>query len=269
MDSIIRPLDVVALRKQYLEATPFPFIAIDNFLEPEFVTQVVGAYPSYEQARSMGREFSAVNERLKVQVTDSALFPPPVARLSDAISSPDFLHVLEQITGIPKLLADVQLEGGGMHLTGAGGRLDVHVDFNYQEERELHRRLNILIYLNPVWQEDWGGNIELWNRDVSQCAHSFQPVLNRCVLFETSDISYHGVSPNRCPQGQVRKSFAAYYYTREAPEGWDGVSHSTVFKARPNEAVRGAILMPAEKASRTIGSGVRSAKQFVRQLLGR
>lgn len=269
MDSIVRPLDIPALRQQFKAAKPFPFFCVDNFLEPEFVSEVVAAYPTYETARSMGHEFSAVNEKLKVQITDSGRFPAPVKRLSDALASPDFLSALEQITGVRNLLADDRLGGGGMHLTGSSGRLDVHVDFNYVEDRQWHRRLNILVYLNPVWEESWGGEIELWDREVKNCVHSFQPVVNRCVVFETSEISYHGVSPNRCPPGQVRKSFAAYYYTKEAPAGWDGRSHSTVFKARPDEAFRGSVMMPAEKAINLFHEGVRGARRVVKQLLGK
>jgi hypothetical protein len=269
MLEILRPLDVAELRRQYQTATPFPYFAIDNFLEPDFADQVVAAYPSYDQARTMGREFAAVNEKLKVQITESSRFPGAVKRLSDALASSEFLSILEQITGIRSLLADEALAGGGMHLTGPTGRLDVHVDFNFEEEQQLHRRLNLLLYLNPVWHEDWGGEIELWDREVKNRAHAFQPILNRCLLFETSDISFHGVSPNRCPPGQVRRSFAAYYYTREAPAAWDGQKHSTVFKARPDEPFRGAVLMPMEKVGRELQGGFNRAKQMVKRVLGR
>lgn len=269
MDSILRPLDIAGLREQFRAAKPFPFFAIDDFLDADFAAEVVAAYPTYEQARQMGREFSGVNEKLKIDVSASSRFPPPVKRLSDALASAEFLEALEQITGIKSLLADAELLGGGMHLTGPTGRLDVHVDFNYVEKRQLHRRLNILVYLNPGWQESWGGAIELWDRDVKNCVHSFQPILNRCVVFETSEISFHGVSQNRCPPGQVRKSFAAYYYTKEAPEGWDGRAHSTVFRARPDEVVRSTILVPAERAARSLRGGIGSVKGFVKQLIGR
>ena len=267
MDSIIRPLDIAGLREQFRAAKPFPFFAIDDFLDATFAADVVAAYPTYEQARQMGREFSGVNERLKVDVSSSSRFPAPVKQLSDAMASTEFLGALEQITGIKSLLADANLLGGGMHLTGPSGLLDVHVDFNYDERRKLHRRLNILVYLNPGWQDSWGGAIELWDKDVKNCVQSFQPILNRCVVFETSEISFHGVSQNRCPPGQVRKSFAAYYYTKEAPEGWDGVAHSTVFRARPDEFLRGAILMPAERARRSLNGGIGRVKGLVKQLL--
>ena len=120
--------------------------------------------------------------------------------------------------------------------------MDVHVDFNFIAARELHRRLNILIYFNKDWDPSWGGNIELWDRDVKTCVHSFSPIFNRCVVFETSDISYHGVSAVKCPDGRSRKSFAAYYYTKEAPPHWTGEEHSTIFKARPGEVLKGQVL---------------------------
>lgn len=268
MDSIIRRFDVAAIREQYRSAQPFPFFCIDNFLEPTFAREVVASYPTYEQATQLGMQFTAVNERLKVQITDSTKFPAPVARLNQALASPEFLGAMEQITGIDALLPDQSLVGGGMHLTGPGGRLDVHVDFNLQDAGSLHRRLNILLYLNPVWEQSWGGNIELWDKDVKHCAHSFTPLLNRCVVFETSEISYHGVSPNKCPPGFVRKSFAAYYYTKDAPAGWDGRVHSTIFRARPDEMIRGRVLMPMERASRGLSSGIRQTKQLVKRWLG-
>ncbi|RYG95878.1 MAG: 2OG-Fe(II) oxygenase, partial [Alphaproteobacteria bacterium] len=227
MAGVLRPLDRDAIRAEYRAAKPFPFFKIENFLLPDFLARVVAAYPSYETARTMGREFTAVNERLKIQVTDREQFPDPVKQLADELNGPEFLADMEYITDIPNLLADTAFGGGGMHLSSSGGRLDVHVDFNFLDRMQTFRRLNILVYLNPEWQEDWGGRIELWDKDVTRAEHSFAPVVNRCVVFETSEMSYHGVTPLTCPPGVVRKSFAAYYYTKEAPAWYDGQNHST------------------------------------------
>jgi len=241
-------------------------MAIDEFLDPEFAREVAASYPTYAQARGRGREFSAVNEKKKVQITDAAAFPESVKKLNELLSAPSFTEDLEYITGINNLLCDPQLKGGGMHVTGPRGRLDVHVDFNYVEARKLHRRLNILVYLNEGWKDEWGGAVELWDKKVRTNAYSFKPVLNRCVVFATSDISFHGVESVTCPEGTQRISFAAYYYTKEAPAYWDGTKHSTVFKARPHERIRGRILMPFEKARNHL---VPSAKRIVKKLIGR
>jgi 2OG-Fe(II) oxygenase superfamily len=269
MLEIIRPINRDIVREQYRHALPFSFFKIDNFLESSFLASVVGSYPTYDKARGLGREFDAVNEKLKIQITDSSKFPDPVKQLADALSGQEFLKTIEYITGIPTLVADPAFNGGGMHLSSSSGRLDVHVDFNYNDESALFRRLNILLYLNPVWEEEWGGKIELWDKDVKHCHHSFSPILNRCVVFETNEISFHGVTPIKCPSGYVRKSFAAYYYTKEAPASWDGAAHSTIFRARPDEKFRGNVLMPAEELKRGIRSGVQQAKGVVKRLLGR
>ncbi len=250
---IIRPIDKDKLRAQVASAKPFPHFGIDNFLEPEFAEQARASLPSFADAHKLGKGFDAVNERNKIQITDPDKFPDPIRQLHEELASQQWMDTLSYVMGIPNLLADPELKGGGVHMTGSRGRLDVHVDFNYIEDRQLHRRLNILVYLNNEdWKEEWGGNVELWDKDVKVCHHSFSPIFNRCVVFATSEISYHGVAAVKCPEGQARKSYAAYYYTKEAPEGWDGKKHSTVFHARPDEKLKGGLLMPAEKLIRKV-----------------
>ncbi len=258
----INPIDVSALKTKVAEAAPFPHFCIDNFLQTEFAESINQCFPSNDEVRAVGHSFNAVNEKGKTQVTDSALFPKPIQELNRVLASPEWLELLSDVMGIPKLQADSELAGGGIHQTGPRGRLDVHIDFNYIADRKLHRRLNILIYFNKGWQKEWGGNIELWDENVKKCHHSFSPLFNRCVVFETNNISYHGVTQVKTPPGVTRNSFAAYYYTSEAPEGWDGKSHSTIFKARPNEKIKGSILMPVEHIKR-------NWKSIVKSLIGR
>lgn len=265
-NDVIRPLDVPRLTREFRSAEPFPFMMIDPFLEDAFAHEVADAYPSFANALERGFAFNFVNEKKKVQVTDPAKFPDAVRRLNEAISSPAFCAQLSEITGIPRLLADEQLVGGGMHIMGSHGRLDVHVDFNLLEDRQLHRRLNILVYLNPRWEAKWGGHIELWDREVKHCHHAFVPSFNRCVIFETSERSYHGVAAVQCPDDMARQSFAAYYYTREAPAAWDGKQHSTVFRARPDELLRAYVLMPAEKIQRRVQEQVARVKRGVKKI---
>ena len=260
----IKPFDRDALRDRVRNATPFPSLCIDGFLEEDFANRVLDAFPTFEQASLMGREFAALNERGKVQLTDSSKFPEPIAELNRLLASPEFRQDLSYIFDIPDLLDDPKLVGGGMHQTGPQGHLDVHVDFNFIRDRKLHRRLNILVYFNKDWKPEWGGNVELWDKKVKVCHHSFSPIFNRCVIFATSEISYHGVTAVKCPQGNTRKSFAGYYYTEQAPEGWDGTIHTTIFKARPNEVLKGKVLMPAEKMSRWVRRTLHDARKLIK-----
>jgi hypothetical protein len=263
----IRSIDRDRLREQVRRAQPFPHFCIDGFLEPAFAEEVHDAFPTFEGALEMGRQFKAVNERRKVQICDSHLFPAPIARLHEALASQDFLDLLSDVFAIPRLLADPELVGGGIHMTGPHGWLDVHTDFNFIPERALHRRLNILVYFNKDWRPEWGGALELWDEHVKVCHHTMQPAFNRCVVFATSEISNHGVTPLTCPEDRVRQSFAAYYYTAEPPEGWDGTIHSTVFKARPSEKLKGHVLMPVEHLMREARSGVQRLRSQVKKVI--
>ena len=261
--SRINPIDAVQLKQKIRAATPVPNFCIDNFLDPDFAEAVSAAYPSYGEALKVGRSFEAVNEKGKVQMTDASTFAEPIAELNRALASPEFLGLLSDVFDMPNLVPDEALIGGGIHQTGPRGHLDVHVDFNYIADRQLHRRLNILIYFNKDWKPEYGGNIELWDADVKVCHQSFSPIFNRCVVFETNNISYHGVTAVKCPEGLARKSFAAYYYTREAPPHWTGEAYSTIFKARPDEVLKGNVMMPLERVTRKMSNAIRDIKRKI------
>lgn len=252
-------VELASLAESYRTQAPFPSIRIDGFLDPAFALEVAGSFPSYEEALKMGRSFSALNEKRKVAIANPEHFPEPVQRLSALLGSADFIAELEALTGIEGLLYDEQFYGGGLHMTAASGWLDVHVDFNLLIDSGLHRRLNLLLYLNEKWDPAWGGAVEFWNADVTQCVQVHQPELNRAVIFSTSQTSFHGVTPVVCPPHVVRKSFAVYYYTREAPPNWDGKFHDTTFRARPAEHEKKK-WMPAVQLKRAIGEQFQNAR---------
>src|SRR5712664_4927930 len=264
---MLQPFDREKLRAEFAAAKPFPYVKIENFIDPEKAKAIVAAFPSFDVALAQGRTFATVNERKKVQISDRSKYEAPVAELNDLLASEEFLADLSYITVVPNLLADEELVGGGIHVTGPGGKLDVHVDFNFIEDRKLHRRLNLLLYLNPDWKDDWGGQFQLWDSQVKHCAATFSPILSRCVVFETSDISYHGVVPISPAAGSPRKSFAAYYYTREAPAHWNGESHSTIFVARPEEHFNKYLGMPVVKARETLRAGIKKIRHGIKAIV--
>lgn len=261
--------DWESVRRGVVAAEPFPFFCIDDFLSSSDAQRVASAFPSFAEAEKLGFKFSAVNERNKIQITDARVFPPALCELHEMLASREFLDILERVMGISGLRADATLAGGGIHQTGPRGHLDVHVDFNVLESHGLFRRLNILVYFNENWDPSWGGNLELWDARVQRCHHSIESLFNRCVVFETSDISFHGVSAVTCPMDKARKSFAAYYYTSEPPARWDGKSHSTIFRARPDEAFKATVSMPLESAGRKVTAYWRVTKHSLKRLLRR
>lgn len=246
---------------------PFPHLCIDDILHPEFAEEIWQAFPSYLEAKRIGKEFTAVNEKKKIQITDYNKFPAPIRELHDVLASSEFVQRVGNIFQIDHLLADGDLLGGGIHETNAGGHLDVHIDFNFIEEKQWHRRVNLLFYFNKDWKEEYGGYLDIWDKDVKKRCGYFAPQFNRVAGFATGEYSWHGVTPVRCPEGAMRKSFAVYYYTKEAPLGWDGQKHTTIFKARPDEWIKGNVAMPVESAMRGLQEGVRGLKQGVKSLI--
>lgn len=267
LDDYLVPPDAERLRNDFRAARPFPFVRIEPLLRPDFARAVMEALPSVAEAEAVGNTFRAVNEWGKTQVTDTRHFKAPVRELHEALAHPDWLATLSEITGIPNLLPDEELAGGGIHVMRTGGNLDVHVDFNLLEDRQLFRRLNILVFLNEGWKSDWGGDLELWDEKVTHCEHHFLPELNRCVIFETSERSFHGVRKIVCPPDRARRSFAAYYYTKEAPPDWAGRRHSTIFRARPDERLKRLVLMPASNLKRQVLRPFRKVARVVRGAL--
>lgn len=221
----------VTLAEQYRAATPFPHIVMDDFLPTDFLHGLLPGFPGYE-----GRTyFDRAQERLKFQ------FPPrdiPGRRLRNLVmelNSPAMIRFLEEMTGIPNLVPDPYYEGGGLHETRRGGHLGVHADFNIHGRLKLERRLNLLVYLNEDWDPDYGGNLELWDRQMTAKQVDVAPVIGRAVVFNTDLDSFHGhPDPLNCPPERSRRSIATYYYTAR-PEGVQDVKRrTTTFQVRPD-----------------------------------
>lgn len=224
-------------KKSYLESDPFPHICFKNFFVNDFLNQVKNELPDLskiEQAIQRNHK-----NALKFALRDVDCFEPFTKKLSIFLNSPDFLSFLNTLTSIERdLQPDVTFFGGGVHEIKRGGFLKIHADFNRDETNTLDRRLNLLVYLNDDWKEEYGGNLELWNADMTACKQSIVPEFNTMVIFSTTDTSFHG-HPDilKCPDNKSRKSFATYYYTDGRPKeeiDVDMVTHSTLYKKRKN-----------------------------------
>jgi Rps23 Pro-64 3,4-dihydroxylase Tpa1-like proline 4-hydroxylase len=157
--------------------------------------------------------------------------PAYITEVLNTLNSGIFTLFLEKLTGIKGLIPDPHLKGGGIHYTKRGGKLGVHRDFNFYPRLKLYRRLNIIIFLNKDWDDRWEGHLELWDKDLKNRVKKVAPKFNRVVIFETSNISYHGHPvPLNTPDDIARKSLALYYYSVDYPYQDDLEPHSTIFK---------------------------------------
>jgi hypothetical protein len=118
--------------------------------------------------------------------------------------------------------------------------------------------VNVLVYLNPGWQDDWGGQLELWRADMSELGASIQPLFNTMVVWETHAGTPHGLpSPIGGPPGTSRLALASYYYTeRAAPERTRPKMLDGTYLARPVDSRWTALPLPRDIGRRLLPAGV-------------
>lgn len=228
-------LDAIAADKaaDYQSAAPFPHIVIDDFVDPRLLDEVLA-----EVSGDGGDSWQKMDDRFQRKSANSKMrtMGPKTRALINFMNGQEVLGFLETLTGIKGLVADWQLAGGGLHALRDGGYLNVHADFNFQRHLRLDRRINLLLYLNKDWREEYGGQLELWDTSMAACQKSVVPLFNRCVIFNTTDTSYHGNPvPVAAPNGRARLSLAFYYYSNGRPAEEMSDSHFTLFKHRPGE----------------------------------
>jgi len=219
-----------SLARKYRENKPCPHILIEGFIAPATALAAAREFPAANS--DAWTQYKHTNEN-KLGMPKRELFPPTLGAITDELNSPEFVAWVSELTGIPNLVADAMLEGGGLHQSGPGGYLNVHTDFSVHHfHKNWHRRVNLILYLNPGWQEKWGGSIELWEPGMSRCVAKYPPLLNCALIFTTNERSLHGFpDPLTCPEGESRKSLAFYYYTVEE----NLVPHSTDYFGRPQD----------------------------------
>jgi len=207
-----------SLKEKYFIAEPFPHIQINNFFSDVFLNDVLDEFPDLSNFNN-SQNYKNQNE-IKFANNDYNKFSNKIKLFFDFLNSDEFLNFLQNITSIKeKLYADLELNGGGLHEIKSGGLLKVHTDFNKHPNNGLDRRVNVLIYLNKNWQENYRGYLELWDKDMKACKKKIIPSFNKIVIFSTNDFSNHGhPDPINCPDSVSRKSIALYYFSKGRPK---------------------------------------------------
>lgn len=237
-----------SLNKIYHSSVPFPFVVMENFLTPhlaELILQECRRFKDYdyegkfisdktwgqERKEFMPSAIDTYNDETKEQMKTAM---PLTWHTINYLNSNKVLNFLSKITDIPNLEGDPNFMGGGVHKISSGGFLDVHTDYDINWFIKRRRQLNLLIYLNPDWQDYYNGNLELWDRDLTNCQVQVRPLFNRAILFNTTGLAYHGHPiPLNTPEGISRYSLALYYYLDNVK---DGEQTKTVDFQRPVNA---------------------------------
>ena len=224
----------------YLKAKPFPHIVLDGFLQEKCITETLLGFENVDWA-----VYAHYNE--KKSGNRSKDFDPRLKSTIDALNSAEFIQRLENLTGITGLIADPELGSGGVHRSTRDGFLNIHADFTvHPYNKRWHRRINVLVYLNETWDENWGGSLEFWDKSMERCVQKIAPNFNRCVIFNTDYDSYHGhPDPMTCPKDVWRKSIALYYYTLAEPHVRNV---ATNYKGRPEDTLMKKAMISVDRA---------------------
>jgi hypothetical protein len=210
-------------------AKPFRYVMFENFFYPDKAETIYDSYPSITDGKWDSTTYvDQKNKFAKTKFEEGSV----LKNVFEEMNSKTLTQWLEQITGIKDILGDEELFGGGLHQSVKGAFLNVHVDYNIHPTTKYHRRMNVLVYMNKDWKEEYEGYLELWDLSggkMNQIAR-IAPAFNRCVIFETSEISFHGhPKPLNAPSGINRKSLATYYYTVDRPANEIASEHNTIY----------------------------------------
>lgn len=239
--------DAASAARRFAEATPFRHVQIDGFLDPALCEALRRDFPGFEARHALNEMGEVGGKAVRMDVRDIS---DAYRRLDAYLQTREFLDYVSIVTGIPGLLYDPDYVGGGTHENRHGQGLDAHVDFNYHPRTRWHRRLNLIVYLNPEWDEAWGGSLELhsdpWNAAANRTLR-VPPLFNKAVIFETNEVSWHGFAAIDLPPERrelSRKSFAIYLYTRERPAAETAPPHATIYvpDAMPEQFAIGHVL---------------------------
>lgn len=241
----------------YQGAQPFPHAVFADIFDPDVLRALEKEFPA---PGTMAGSFQGEIEGGKFTESDYAKFGPTTQAFVAAANSGTFCSALTSLTGIPGLISDPYLAGGGQHQTARGGRLKVHSDFNVHPSLHLTRRLNMIVYLNDDWQDEWGGGLQLWDENMTKAVVTVAPKIGNVVIFTCSDTSFHGLpDPLTCPPDRFRRSLAFYYFTAD---GETPTPRSTLWKERPGEDF---LSRPSARLRRAAGH----LNQAVRTIAGR
>jgi 2OG-Fe(II) oxygenase superfamily len=209
------------LASQFRHSEPFSHLVLRNFLPDDIANRLAQEFPgpndiNWRLAGPGDVTHSGDKNIEKISTSNEQLFPPLIRHVMHEFNSGTFLNFVSDLTGFEKLAPDPWFHGCGLHSTGKGGRLMIHADASRHPNPKLQQILNLIYYVTPNWQEEWGGHLELWDKKASACVKRVAPEFNSALIFFTGTKSYHGhPHPLAAPDGIRRNSLAVYYYTTE------------------------------------------------------
>lgn len=238
----LEKLENIKKENTYLGASPFPHMIIDDFLPEKIIQQLVEEFPANDDKIWDRVNNKSIQVKLRSNWVSFSDVQPTTLSLINFLNSGPVLKLIAEISNIKHLISDPYLTGGGLNLMERDGHLAIHSDGNWHDDMQLHRRLNVILFLNKDWKKEWKGDLEFWDKDLTQCQKAIAPIYNRLAVFTTHDYTFHGVPQYiKCPKNQGRKSVIQYYYTsakRPIEEVEIETPHRAIWKNKVEENIQ-------------------------------
>jgi len=222
---------------------PYKHLVLDNFLDASLAQLCLSNFPDENDPIWEHANDKDIEVKYRTNWRSEFDIPEGIVDVIRVLNGADVLRAFSNLFNIKKLIPDPYFTGGGLNMTKKGGLLDIHVDGNYHDASGLNRRMNALLYLNPGWKSEWGGEFGIYDENGDKCIKKVEPIFNRLVVFDSHDKSWHGLpEPINFPESNPRRSIILYYYT-EAPRPESQVvvqgPHSALWKKRNFHDKRG------------------------------
>lgn len=201
--------------KIYKEGKPFEHVVIPNFFNEEVAYKILKEFTDpdetwwkYDNPFEQKFLFNNFNEK---HLTIKKAF--------NEINSISFANKVSLLCSISGLEPDPHLHSGGLHSYTKNGKIDIHLDYTMHPLMKKERRISLIIYMSKDWQREWGGNLQLWNSNLTEYNEIDTSIWNTAIFFKTSEDAYHGFPDAlKCPRGIYRKVIGLYYLSDPRPE---------------------------------------------------
>ncbi len=211
------------------------YFFIDDLLPEAIALEIHEAFPPLEK---MTHKKSIREDKFVAAQMDR--YHPLLEEAIYAFQDPRVVALFGDICRIPGLVPDEYLYAGGISAMAHKQFLNPHLDNSHDRDRNRWRVLNILYYVTPGWQPEFGGNLELWPAGLKGEPVTIHSKFNRLALMATHNGSLHSVSP--VVHEGVRCCVSNYYFS-DQPLSTEDRFHVTVFRARPGQKLTDAALL--------------------------
>ncbi|AWH86726.1 2OG-Fe(II) oxygenase [Flavobacterium album] len=224
-----------ALKVQYAKSsTAIGYFFLDDLLPKEMATEIYRAFPP---AGEMVHKKSIRED--KYVAAQMNKYNPLLEEIIYAFQDKRIVDVVSEICGLSGIMPDEHLYAGGISAMGYKQFLNPHLDNSHDKDRERWRVLNLLYYVTTDWNEEYGGNLELWPDGMRQKQVTIYSKFNRLAVMATHNKSLHSVSP--VIYEGLRCCVSNYYFSKEPLQQTD-TFHVTSFRGRPENKVTDALL---------------------------